>query len=82
MYSFAIPSLTAGNGVVLKHASNVQGCASAIEKCFIDAGYYENNIGSAKVLQKCGFVVEGIKHSDVIFEKERIKSVLVGYVAN
>ena len=31
-----------GNGVVLKHASNVQGCATAIERCFIDAGYYEN----------------------------------------
>ena len=46
----------------------------------INAGYYENNIGSAKVLQKCGFVVEGIRNSDVIFEKKRINSVLVGYV--
>jgi len=42
VFRFVIPSLTVGNGVVLKHASNVQGCASAIEKCFIDAGYYEN----------------------------------------
>ena len=42
VFRFAIPSLTVGNGVVLKHASNVQGCANAIEKCFIDAGYYEN----------------------------------------
>ena len=42
VFRFAIPSLTAGDGVVLKHASNVQGCASAIEQCFRDAGYYEN----------------------------------------
>ena len=42
VFRFAIPSLTVGNGTVLKHASNVQGCAIAIEQCFIDAGYYEN----------------------------------------
>tara|TARA_B100002051_G_scaffold275947_1_gene321699 strand:- start:260 stop:1645 length:1386 start_codon:yes stop_codon:yes gene_type:complete len=42
VFRFAIPSLTVGNGIVLKHASNVQGCANAIEKCFLDAGYYEN----------------------------------------
>ena len=42
VFRFAIPAITIGNGVVLKHASNVQGCADAIEKCFLDAGYYEN----------------------------------------
>jgi [ribosomal protein S5]-alanine N-acetyltransferase len=46
----------------------------------INAGYYENNIGSAKVLHKCGFVVEGNKISDVIFKNKRINNVLVGYV--
>ena len=34
----AAPGLTAGNGVVLKHASNVIGSALAIEALFRDAG--------------------------------------------
>ncbi|WP_157263973.1 NAD-dependent succinate-semialdehyde dehydrogenase [Azohydromonas aeria] len=35
---FAIPSLTAGNGVLLKHSPNVTGCALALERLFLDAG--------------------------------------------
>jgi succinate-semialdehyde dehydrogenase/glutarate-semialdehyde dehydrogenase len=35
---FAIPTIAAGNGVLLKHSPNVTGCALALEKLFLDAG--------------------------------------------
>lgn len=61
---FAAPTLTAGNGGLLKHASNVTGSALAIESVFERAGY-PKGLFRTLVLDKHGVVNEIIADSRI-----------------
>ena len=48
---FAIPSITAGNGVLLKHSPNVTGSALALQQLFVDAGLPEHLVTTLVVAE-------------------------------
>ena len=63
VFRFAAPALMAGNGAVLKHASNVPGCALAIESVFRDAGFPDDLFRT--LLVKSDAVDGLIAHPDI-----------------
>jgi succinate-semialdehyde dehydrogenase/glutarate-semialdehyde dehydrogenase len=52
VFRFAAPGLMAGNGGLLKHASNVTGCSLAIESLFAEGGAPEGLFRSLKIGSK------------------------------
>lgn len=66
VFRFAAPALMAGNVGVLKHASNVPGCALAIEDIFQQAGFPQNVFRSMLV---------GSKQVEAIIENPLVKAV-------
>jgi succinate-semialdehyde dehydrogenase / glutarate-semialdehyde dehydrogenase len=60
---YAAPSVMAGNVTILKHASNVQGCAKAIESAFLEAGFPEGVFQQVTISLS---QVESIIASDIV----------------
>ncbi|MFB9052139.1 NAD-dependent succinate-semialdehyde dehydrogenase [Formosa undariae] len=61
---FLAPALMAGNTGVLKHASNVQGCAFAIEEAIIKAGFPEGIFSNINVASDAIEAV--IEHNHIV----------------
>ncbi len=64
VFRFAAPGLMAGNVGVLKHASNVSGCALAIEEAFREAGFPAGVF--ATLLVPGSRVGEALEHPGVV----------------
>ncbi len=66
VFRFAVPGLMAGNAGVLKHASNVTGCALAIEDVFSQAGFPKDLFRT---------LIVSSKKMDKVIELEKIRAV-------
>jgi len=66
VYRFAAPALMAGNVAILKHASNVPGCALAIERLFQDAGFPADAFRTLLI---------GSKHVQAVIEHPLVRAV-------
>ena len=66
VFRFLAPALMAGNTAVLKHASNVPGCAMAIEELIREAGFPENVFRTLLI---------GSEHVEKVIKHHAIKGV-------
>jgi succinate-semialdehyde dehydrogenase/glutarate-semialdehyde dehydrogenase len=66
VFRFAAPALMAGNTGVLKHASNVPGCALAIEEVFRQAGFPAHAFRTLLI---------GSKHVEAVIENPLVMAV-------
>tara|TARA_B100002019_G_scaffold126528_1_gene108984 strand:- start:11047 stop:11601 length:555 start_codon:yes stop_codon:yes gene_type:complete len=71
-----------GKGIATSAISLLCSYAFKIGLQKVTAGAYENNIGSSRALQKCGFIQEGYLSDQVIFNNKRIGTYIYGLRSN
>lgn len=64
VFRFAAPALMGGNGGLLKHASNVTGCALAIDRVFVEAGFPDGLFRTLVI--PSNRVDEALEHPEVV----------------
>lgn len=64
VYRFLAPALMAGNGGILKHASNVTGCALWIDRLAVEAGFPDGLFRS--LVLPSSRVDEVLEHPDIV----------------
>lgn len=69
-FRWAVPAIMAGNVALLKHASNVSGCALAIERLFAESGFTENALQT--------LLIESSRVAKVIADKRVVAISLTG----
>jgi len=70
VFRFAAPALMAGNAGILKHASNVPGCALSIESIFREAGFPKNLFRT--------LLIKGSKVEHVLKNEKVVAATLTG----
>jgi succinate-semialdehyde dehydrogenase / glutarate-semialdehyde dehydrogenase len=82
VFRFAVPAMMAGNTVLLKHASNVQGCARDIEKIFTIAGFPPGVFSNLAVgSDRVGKIIENDAVKGVSLTGSEIAGQKVGEIA-
>lgn len=63
VFRFVVPNLIVGNTAILKHASNVSGCAQELENIFLKAGFPEGVFQT--IIARSDQVADVIDHPDI-----------------
>ena len=69
-----------GKGYITKAIKEIIKIARKKKLKKLKAGFYEMNFGSKKVLERNGFIKEGVLESEIIYKNKRYNSYIFGKI--